>query len=47
MEIASNIDPNCRAMESRKHLGGGIFLVDMGDIGMSEDGWTLDTKDAT
>ena len=46
MELASNIHPKCKAMNSRKHLGGGIYLVDMGDIGLAEDGWTLDTKDA-
>jgi hypothetical protein len=27
-------------------IGGGIYLVDMDDIGLRDDGWTLDTKAA-
>jgi hypothetical protein len=44
IELASDIYPACKVRESRKHVNGEFCVVDMGDIGLEDDGWTLDTK---
>ncbi|KAN0102114.1 hypothetical protein V8E51_012624 [Hyaloscypha variabilis] len=43
LELVSHADPSWKIWESRKNLGGGINLLDLGDKGYGDDGWTFDT----